>query len=272
MSEISGLDMAPTINWYYENRARIYLNMPVVRNIHTTIRIRDDENMPLESWRVHRLISLFPRQTQRRSVLNNIFPQPPTWFRKDSTVVNITTTENVKEAISPTAIVPAYTDYSMWKTEKPAADIWLYRLEIGIVPELTKEVATIILSQAFVHEFAHTIVNPALYINGYRVLADKEVLTFDWIVEFANMAEKYPPISHYSSFYRGIGNKFESLDPNYDPLKAIAEELVESIAAFLLGSVYCDDEKRRFDPFCDRPDIKHFVGAFLNAHGEWGIA
>jgi len=85
------------------------------------------------------------------------------------------------------------------------------------------------------------------------------------MLQFAELAEQHPPISHYASTYRGKNNKFESDNPNYNVNTAISEEICEAIAAHFLGFAYSGDNARRKNPFADRPEVRKFVRDFLNA-------
>lgn len=98
-------------------------------------------------------------------------------------------------------------------------------------------------------------------------MPDGNIITgMDLLIQFAEMAEKYQPISHYSSVYRGENNKFESSDQGYNVKTAINEELAETITAHILGfSFRADDDLGAKHPFHDRPEIERFVKNFLDA-------
>lgn len=192
-----------------------------------------------------------------RSILKQIIAgKPTTWFRYDSTKSNPIPTENLNEAISETAIIPSYIDNREWiNTMIPSSDIWLYSIP-DICSFGTKR---IILIEGFVHEMAHTICMPATYIDGYqlRFRNGRTISGRDCMTNFANLAENHTPISHYAAVYR-INGKF------YNNLVAIGEELAETIAAYLLHFIYCDEAERRFNPLADRPEVEDFVKEFLS--------
>jgi hypothetical protein len=81
------------------------------------------------------------------------------------------------------------------------------------------------------------------------------------MMSFAAAAAQVPAISHYAEAYRPLPSG--SNDPEF--IVNVGEELCESVVAYLLGQIYCDDESRQFDPFNDRPKVKDLVADFLNA-------
>lgn len=256
-----GLDMAPTIAWYEAEENELLLRLPRVDHEITYFDVQDLDLTSLTKKRVTAIASLFPFFALTRSTLNSgaIIGKLTLFFARGSTPSQLKTTHNPKEAISPTAIIPSYTDNSRWKeTGIPSSDVFIYQ----IPPEISPNIAEIIHTQALVHEIAHTLVDPALYGDNYRLQLPYESLDpvdgFKYLMDFAEMAEKYNPVSHYSSFYRKPGEEFKTN-------VAIAEEFVETIAARLLNFVYCDDPVLRFDPLSDRPEIAGMVDDFLEA-------
>jgi len=262
---ISGLDMKPTIQWYEANKQLLLPKLPQILDEPVPYEVENPENIQLSNGDISALLNLSPKNARERSILRKIIGQPKTWFHRESTQQQPLPTTTIEDALSPTAIIPAYTDVSYWqKTGDPKCDVWLYKIsEIACSPEVRK----IILSESLIHEvFGHTLINPALYDeHTLKLPKGREVNSFDYMFEFAKMAENHPPISHYASVYRGKNNKFESDDKDYNPNTPISEELSETIAAFLLGFAFSNDEQRSMNPFADRPEIKKFVEDFLNA-------
>jgi len=263
---ISGLDMKPTIQWYEANKYQLLQHLPKPLNEPIPYEIENPENIRLSEDDLSGLISLFPRNARERSILRKIVGKPETWFSKDSTQQQPLSTTSIEDSLSSTAIIPAYTDTSYWQsTGDPKCDVWLYKISDAAC---SSDVSKIILSESFIHEAGHALINPAydpLREQTLKLPDGRVVNGFDYVFEFATMAENHNPISHYASVYRGKNNKFESDDPTYDPRIPVSEELSETIAAFLLGFAFGNDEQRSMDPFADRPEIKKFVEDFLNA-------
>ncbi len=261
-SETSGLDMGETLEWYRTSGIKLPAN-PSDANLDYPVENKD--LIELSGRELESLFSLFPKNARNRSILRKVVGQKTTWFHRDSTNEQPISTTNQKEALSPTAIIPSYIDYTPWRESKiPTADIWLYKIPQNIVPE---NVRRIILSEGFIHEVGHSIVQPAFYTDDYTLKFPdgKLVNGQDVILHFAELAEKHPPISHYASTYRGANNKFESDKPDYNVKTAISEEMCETIAADLLGFAYCGDDSRGRNPFADRPEVRDFIIEFLNA-------
>ena len=257
----SGLDMRETIEWYKNER----IELPKIPETDFPYPVENNNLVELSEQELGGLLSLFPKNARNRSILRKIIGQPSAWFHRDSTEEQPQPTTNKSEALSSTAIIPSYIDYTPGEELKvPTADIWLYQIPQNEVPE---NVRKLILSEGFVHEIGHSIVQPALYIENHTLkLPDGEIINgLEAMLRFAKLAEQHPPISHYASTYRGPNNKFESDKPNYNVKTAISEEMCETIAAHLLGFAYSGNDSRGKNPFADRPEIKDFVRNFLNA-------
>lgn len=259
----TGLDMLKTIDWY----RRANIGLPCYKpDVPFPYLIEDQSHIELSYDELQWAWNLFPKNAQERSILRKIVGQASAWFAQASTSTKPVPTHNRTEALSSTAIIPSYIDYTAWReTGNPTADIFIYRIPRDLVPE--EEIRKLILKQGLVHELGHSIVQPCFYIEGYtlRFPDGKEMAGLDAMLEFAQLAEKHPPISQYASIYRGKENKFESEDPEYNLRAAISEELVETIAAYLLGFAYCQDERRNKEPFTDRKDLEAYVHSILHA-------
>ncbi|MBI2573459.1 hypothetical protein HYV86_06355 [Candidatus Woesearchaeota archaeon] len=256
----NGLDMRETIQWYTSSN----VGLPSLEGATLPYTNQSMDNIILSPQQLGALFSLFPSSVRDRSILRKVIGKPVTWFHRDSATGALSTTENIEEALSPTAIVPSYIDYTPWgELKRPTADIWIYALPDDI-PIQTKRIIT---AQGFLHEVGHSIVQPALYVKDYDLeFPDGKVINgLEALLEFANLAEQHSPISVYASTYRGHENKFENTEPEYDPRTAISEEMCETIAAYVLDFAFSGDEKRNYDPFGDRPEIKDFVKNFLEA-------
>lgn len=257
----SGFDMKSTVKWYGENPDLILSNISFPYNTNDPYAVLGHEYLALTPMEIWGLISHFPVQARKRSILRKITGKPTLWFSKESTGDKPKSTSFIAEALSPTSLVPGYTDASQWReTSIPAESIELYEMPAS----LGEKVSKIVHLQALVHEFAHTIVDPALYIENYklRLPNSRVVESLDFVLnEFAQEAERLDPISHYANAYRDV----EGLFRKEAGLVAITEELVESITAHILGFSFREDESLRLNPLYDRPQIKQFVGDFLNS-------
>lgn len=270
----SGLDMAPTLRWYEENYHILFYKIP--HPDHLPANYRTFKFFPLRGVKYlqpsrETLLAwwwTFPHRAQERSVLRQIVGKPAAWFHHSSLISEVgpIKTEEPKDALSPTAIIPSYCDYSRWlKTNKPTCDIHLYDIHPLTCPNTVRHV---IYAEGFIHEVAHSIVAPAFYNTGdYMLLMPDgaKVGGNDWLKSvFGAAAEKHTPISHYAGAYRNRDGSFKQNDDG-STATAINEEMAESIAAFLLRFVFCHEKRRRLDPFRDRPEVWQMVSDFLHA-------
>lgn len=258
-NDASGFDMERTIDWYI----RSGVSLPdLLYNKPFNFQIENDSNVLLSREELGGLLHLFHQNARARSILRKVVGKPATWFHKDSTGKNPKPTTNPEDALSPTAIIPSYIDYDTWvKTKVPSADIHLYALPENIQPQVRR----IIAAEGFVHEVAHSIFQPALYSENYKLLLPDERIVdgFDAMLQFAKLAEHHPPISHYASTYREPDNKFPSESQKMNT--AISEEMAETVAAYILGFAFCGDDNKGKNPFRDRPQIHDLVGKLLRA-------
>lgn len=253
----SGLDMDETINWY----KIAGINIPPIVEKDFPYPIENKNLIGLSESELGGLLSLFPENSRKRSILRKVVGQPSAWFHKDSTKEKPQPTRNQAEALSPTAIIPSYIDYAPWNELKtPAADIWLYEIPKNAASD---EIGRIIAAEGFIHEVGHSIIQPAISEEDYNLkFPDGTIINgFEAIMHFAELAEQHDPISHYASTYRGPNNKFEG----DNAITAISEEMCETIAAHLLGFAYRNNDQKGNDPFADRLEIKDYIKKFLNA-------
>ncbi len=256
---LSGLDMKPTIDWYTANSGNLIGMLPLDRQVPPPFPLQDTPHFHVTSGEVSALLGLFPPQALKRSRLNtgSIIGKPGLYFAKGATSEAIKTTPDPVQALSGTAIIPSYTDNTRWQqTGAPSSDVWLFELPTSITPAVKR----IIHAEGLVHEVGHTIATQAFYNKKYalRLPSGEVVSGLDFMLRFAEAAERYDPVSHYSSFYRKPGEEFTGKLP-------IEEELVETIAARLLGFAYSDNPSRRLDPLADRQELIPMVDDFLNA-------
>ncbi len=257
----SGLDMKKTLDWYGGSK----IEMPQVPEIDLPCPIENKDLIELSEKELGGLFSMFPENARNRSIMKKVIGKPSAWFHKNSTNKQPQETHNQIEALSPTAIVPSYIDYNKEdETKELTANVYLYKIPKDIVSE---KIRKIVLAQGFIHEIGHSIVQPLLYEKNHTLKFPngKKINGYEAMMHFAKLAEQHPPISDYSSTYRGDNNKFESNDPDYNKKIPISEEMSEALTADVLGFTYCNDESRRKNPFADRPEIKKFIQDFLNA-------
>lgn len=266
MSTITGFDLGKIYEWYNahlfdETHDRIVEFPKGIVEIPK--HIVNPQKVGLSSMDLAAAYYLFPEGARERSILRNIIGQPTSWISKDSTPEAMILTTDEENAASPTSYVHANTDYTSWQeTGVPAADIFLYKLPETMPNEFRK----MILRQGFIHNFAHTIFQPAAYIDNYLLeFPDGKTITgIDAIAEFTRVAENHDPISDYSAIHRPQGRKFESSNPNYNPILAVNEEFSECVAAYFMGFTLCDNRKGEY-PFKDRYGVGKFVSDFLDA-------
>lgn len=261
----SGLDMAPTIQFYEENAKAFFHKIPERgESLSFDVEVRGQEHIHLTGDQLQGLLSLFPASSQERSILKSITGLPSQWFHRDSLGGRPQPTTNIAEAISPTAIIPSYVYYDKSKNGNGFdAHIQLFEIPGDIVSD---EVRSVIHAQGLVHEIGHSIVAPAVYGDPVMVRTSEglEMDVYDIFMQFAKIAENFSPVSHYSSAYRDADNKFKrDKDDSNVLLTAISEEMVESMTARLLNFVSTNDESRVLDPFHDRPEIEKLIDQFL---------
>ncbi len=255
------LDMGQTIHWYLTVSDKILDGLAETDRSGFVIPLENPRHLSIDKSQIRYLIGLFPPSAIARSGLRSIKGEPTIYFDKASTPGEPKPTENVSEALSPTAFAPSYTDYQKDPRSSGIESV-IHLFEIPA--EVDPKVRRIIHAQGFVHEYAHSIITPALYGKDYRLkLTSGEVVEAEELLQrFAGEQEKHTPFSHYSSGYRSSGQKFED---TARPKISVNEELAEAIAAELLGFVYCREEARRFNQFYDRPDVRQTVRDFLSA-------
>ncbi len=273
---LSGLDMAETLLFYEEHQDRLLGMIPASapRDERLPFPLRHTKFLQLDRHTLLALWFLFPEEARNRSVLRRVEGRPAAWFHAGSMgEAGPFKTENPAEALSPTAIIPSYCDYNRWLADRPTCDIRLHYIHPLTCPPAVRH---IILAEGFVHEVAHSIIAPALYSNWYRMqLPTKGKIApncCNWLkFVLGRAAERKSAISHYASTYRDEDGRFKH-DKINNTSTAVSEEIAECVTAFLLGFVFCREHRRRFNPFCDRPEVKQLVRNFLYAHHIPGAA
>ncbi len=262
MNDKRGLDLGPVIDWITDNKAEINRRLEWVQQYRGGTEkppyvLREKERLLLSEQEISAVIHRYPETARQRSILSVVSGQAPAWFHKDSTKEEPFPTDKVEEALCPTSIIPGYIRYPTWTPEKKEAEIWLYQLE-GV----PVDVARVILIYTLLHEYCHTLVAELFYNETYRLLwgsEQREITGLEVMTEFAKLATKYSPISHYSSIYWPLPTEPE--DPRF--YVSVSEEMCDTVAAHLLRFMYCDDEKRRLNPLADRPEVKAATIRFL---------
>lgn len=256
---VSGLDMAPTIAWYTANVDALSAKLPDAVESPVPFPTTDLQFMAISSGEISALINMFPAQAIARSRLHNagsINGMPSRYFSKESTSQNQIPTYDAAEALTPTAIIPSYINNARWIPGSPTGDIELYKIPDNV----DSKVQRIIHAQGFVHEFAHSLTTQIFYSKSHKLrFPNGEVMEGeDFLIAFAKAAERHPPMSHYSGFFRKDGEEFKNE-------LAIEEDFVESVTAYLLGFTFSADEGRRMNPLQDRPEIRKMIDDFLHA-------
>lgn len=233
--------------------------------------ITDPEHLLLLSQdEIDRLWGLFPDAARKRAVHSTVRSEGTRWF-SDVHSLPPATTEELGKALLPTAFALGHTsEYPTWDGKRSTDTIILN--QVPDTSGFSLEARRISQAKVFVHEAAHTIINPEFL----TVLKNEDDVIFiqpdgrtigllDFFAKFAETAEKYPPISNYSSNYRNPDNTFKESDLRY----AIAEELCDSIAAYLLGFSVNPERPSTpdltFSPFAGREDVRNLVEDYLGA-------
>lgn len=266
----SGFDLGPTIQFYEENIDRLTRAIPEPTGEEAMeVYVFGQEHIHLTEEQIQGLLALFPQQARDRSILQTISGKPTLWFREDTREGNIEVTDDVSEALSPTALVPSY----VWYSERESGDGYNAHVELYEIPEdaASEQTRALIHAQGFVHEVAHTIMKPILDSkdNAPYVLRirdgdeERDIDAEEHFMRFANITGKLPPVSHYASSYRDLNGNFKS-DPSLTT--AVNEELVETMTADLLQFANTPNPARRFMPLVDRPEANAIVEDLL--YGE----
>lgn len=265
-NDLSGFDLKPTIDFYTAYQDYILPKLPSPSQKPLGFQIKNAEHIHMPPGEIKAGLDLFPPVFYSRTRLHggSIIGIPETYFSKDSALGKPAVTYDVKEAIAKTAIATAYAYAYMNENGKSVSDIGFARIP-DIVPAPVRK---IIHAQGLLHEATHTMTTPLLTGAGRSLrLPDGEVIKGDEFImkRFASIAEKYSPMSHYASAYRKPGQKFSEIPSDIRRL-AVEEELCESVAAYLLGFVFCDDEpERNFDPFRGREEMRSLLASYLSA-------
>lgn len=253
MENRKGLDMRETLDWYLQQG----ISLPKITNAPIHVPYNGLENVDLKPEEIGGLVKLVTQNALNRSTLKEISGQGPLYFSEASTTESPKPTPNPSDAISPTAIIPSFIQYG-----KGESKIFLYALP-NHIPE---NVRRIVCAEGFMHELGHSIGQNALYGDQELISSNNKIISgFDAMMEFAKLAEKHEPISHYASTFRGPNGTFDSNNPNYNPLLAISEEFAETFAAHHLGFAYRENNAKKSEPLSDRPEIRDWMESFLDA-------
>lgn len=259
---LAGFDLGPVLNWLEENQSNIAPRMSWLEQEsgRITILFEDVDRLQLSKTEIATVLNRFPAITNWRTTLQQISGKVPTWFKIGTTADKPLVTEDVEQALSPTAIVPGYTRVLAWTESQKAQEIQLFTIP-GVKLVIAKWMAT----HTLIHEFTHTLIAPLWYNSQYPCLQipgqESSVNTVVLMEKFAATASRYPAISHYAAAYRPLPTSSD--DPKF--IYRVGEELCESVVAYILGYIYCEDPERCFDPFKDRPEVRRLVEDFLSA-------
>lgn len=231
-NDLSGLDMAGTIEWYGQNEATIMGRLPKSTNTPTGITVHGmlDTLTPAEIYGVFRR---FPTQARQRMIVRTVTMFDPLWFSKDSMPNAPKVTLNVQDAISETAIVPSFVQYTMDTTQwcGYGGHIQLYTIHETAA---TLAVRKIIHTQALCHELAHCLITPELREGCTLMFPNETFHTVKLFSDFSKLANRFGPISHYASAYCDK----DGILLEKDTQLPINEAMAEAITAYLLGFAY----------------------------------
>lgn len=266
--ELAGFDLAPVLDWLEANKSTVKQKLAWLDEPNPAGHINADgiQYLQLSAPDISNIIHRFPEAARKRSALRNIKGMPVTWFRHGMNPGKPEITQNMIEALGPRAFAPGHNSPLTWTREHKANQIELFHL--GSTP---LEIARYMATHVLIHEYTHTLLNPLWYSCGdeYRIkIPDQEEINGPiFMVKFAVAAAQHPAISHYAAAYR----PFPAFPNDRLFNDRVGEEFCESVAALMLGYIYCDDPERCFDPFCDRPEVKQLVVDFLNAEHVFNI-
>ncbi|MBT4538770.1 hypothetical protein HOI26_02830 [Candidatus Woesearchaeota archaeon] len=272
------LDMCDTIA-FYENTPEVDKKLDVILGQTfgfyvpkvRSLCLAESEHYQFSFAQMRKIVDKLPKNAQIR-LKAKVSGNPDLWFSNGNQPIP---TSDIDKARSPTAIIPSYIEFSADGVPK----IQLYGLGKSIENViLTTKTARIIQAEGLLHEVTHAInwLGRREIYNGQpkstilQFPDGEKMSALDALKEFGNVMATHSPMSHYSSFYwepSGNGIKTFHDDPNRDDndIRAIDEELAETVAAYTLGFTFTSNLERRLDPFVDRPEVKTFVRNYLNA-------
>jgi hypothetical protein len=255
-------DSASFLDWIHEHIAQIRKKTEWLQYPHSAIEFKkmlNEDLSCLSSTEMYRAISRFPQQARKRSILDHILGLPRAWIQKDSTPSHQILCHEKAYAASPRAIVIGITDSIRQLEHHISQDIMLF--EIRGWPQETIKYAQL---QALMREYAHTMISPFEYDGPdeyvLSISAEYHAEARMFLSQFAGLVSKHSPISHMSEMFWPLPG---ASDPNF--CRFVGKELSESVAAYLLGFSYCAEEKRWWNPFYDRPQVRELVSHFLQA-------
>lgn len=284
--DVTDLDLAPAGRWYYHNRTilddRIWRRFAAHSarwpRLRPTLCGLYQLAGQLVGDDMRRVITLFPDPSQDRSCLVRITGTGAHWFDGIALAAgNLQATAVRRRAAFESAIIPSWYEIRVRQGNQVLrCTIKLCRIPPLQLPGIgdLRTVTRIILVQGLVHEIAHSIVAP-LWGNRYQIrMGGKWLSGEESMLHFGHLVQRLgvPPISHYSSAYwRGQELIY---DPTTHPREArtqipLQEELVETIAAAILGFSFCDEipgrEGQGLEPLRDRPTVARWIHTFLRA-------
>lgn len=266
--QLAGFDLGPVLDWLEANQNAVetklsWLNAP---NGSFHLNAEDVEYIQLKAPEIKAILHRFPEAARRRSTLRNIKGMPPHWFRRGMTAQKPQITQDILEALAPRAFVPGHNTPLAWTKEDKIQQIELFHL--GRTP---LNIARYMAAHTFIHEYTHTLLNPLWFSCGeeykLKIPNMEEIDGPTFMIKFAVEANAHSAISHYSAAYRPFPT--DTSDPMFS--YRVNEEFCESVSAYMLGYICCDDPERCFDPFKDRPEVKELVEDFLHAEHVFNI-
>jgi hypothetical protein len=260
MNANTGFDLSTAINWYHERADELIDRLPksfddeclipfeYLGNGRTVLKIGD----------LRTLINLLPTSAIARSGLLRIVWDGPHWFHHASTATAPTATKDLREALSPTAIIPSFVAYSAIDAcPHLGSTITLFEMDHSLVPPMVQR---ILYSQAFLHEVIHSIVTPALYRDIAIELPNGHIVDAGaYLLDMQEEMQQVGPISQYSSAYWQNGVPHDILGLN--------EEVTELLTFRLLGFVV-PPTTTTIVPLEKRQKLMEMLDAFLHARAH----
>lgn len=261
----SGFDLKPTIAWVAGNKEllsnRIDALIASAKPSPHPETIAQGDNPELDSSYTRALLGLLPDGLHRLSACDQIVGNGTLWFKPIEPDGSIDVTDNINEAMSPTAITTGGTTDAM---NPPALSVMLCKLPDAAIPDA--DVRKILSGVTTIHEYLHTATWALLRNPDKKIqLPDGSITSgSQYILEkFGSAAQTHGPISHYSRGYRNDDNTFQSRDG--DTNLAIEEEFVESLTTATLGFACGSLTDITKDPFEGKEEVKQLCLDFLNA-------
>jgi hypothetical protein len=270
-SGLSPYDHAPRFMAFAEHQEEVAARLETLlaNSKPQPVDMQDPEGrLLLSTDEISRLWGLFPAGARERTVTNPpvIKTDGPRWFIADSSSAGPVATDKAEEALSPTAHGMAVTNHNYDDNDVlVGTDVTVHE-----IPEngFSDAVKRLVQAGVIVHELAHTIEASDIFgtPSGHQLLSStgQTVAARNWAGAFAEAAEQYTSISRYAAAYRDANNAFPREGGAMVIGVAVAEEIVDSITAELLGFIVAP-QGLTFEPFKGREELQRAIRAYMEA-------